>query len=390
MGRKRKVWYRDSEGAYYTTIDGKQVQLAKGPQDETSGPTYLAALTRFRELDELKHAPTAGLCNRLRTVCEAYLEMSRYLNSLCDRFGMLRLNELLPDHIDQWIAEASAPRTDAKTGRVDQWEATTQRIALATVSAALNYAVERRMIPYNPLGRQRRPRARSRGAEAIIGRTPEQRSANHARILAAAPPSLRPLIIVLEATGARPGELCEATAEHFDAKEGCLLFHARSRQHGGMAGHKTDECDKERIIMLEGKALDVVKERAERYPNGPLFRHRMRAGSREAGQMVGWTQNAVSKAFEAIREKTGIPALTAYSYRHTFATVCLLAGMPVEILATLMGNTPKVIHDHYAHLLIDRAALRRHLAAARGAEPTERADTPFAPRVFDASQRDAG
>jgi hypothetical protein len=52
-----------------------------------------------------------------------------------------------------------------------------------------------------------------------------------------------------------------------------------------------------------------------------------------------------------------MPNLTAYSYRHTFATEWLKKGQSIELLAELMGNTPDVIRMHYSHLCGDRAAL---------------------------------
>jgi len=70
--------------------------------------------------------------------------------------------------------------------------------------------------------------------------------------------------------------------------------------------------------------------------------------------------------FKAIRERTGLQHLIPYVYRHTFATRWLKKGESVEVLATLLGNTPAVIMHHYSHLLHEHEALRAHLERVRG------------------------
>jgi integrase len=46
---------------------------------------------------------------------------------------------------------------------------------------------------------------------------------------------------------------------------------------------------------------------------------------------------------------------TAHTCRHTFATWMLLRGVPLHVVADLMGDSPKTVLATYAHLLpIDR------------------------------------
>jgi integrase len=76
--------------------------------------------------------------------------------------------------------------------------------------------------------------------------------------------------------------------------------------------------------------------------------------------------------FMKLRKRLRMPGLTAYSYRHTWATEMLKAGMDVDTLASLMGNSPAVIRQHYSHLLADRQGLRekleRFMTAAGGTQ----------------------
>ena len=50
QGRKPTVRYWETRKAYACWIDGERHFLARGPDDAPSGPTYLAALDRFRKL----------------------------------------------------------------------------------------------------------------------------------------------------------------------------------------------------------------------------------------------------------------------------------------------------------------------------------------------------
>lgn len=401
MARKPSIRYYDSRGGYYTCHRGRQVRLATGPDDAPTGSTYLTALDAFKALLAFDGADQAGAANPVRVVVDLYLDhveqnaaprtylaQRAILAHFADKFGEQPVSRLTPTAYYLWIRDMGEPRKHATQDREVAWGPGGQRHATAVVSACLNWAAETRLIPSNPLGKLRRPSARSRGAEALLGSTPQERSANHRRVLEAAPKSLRPLIVVMEATGCRPGELALATAAHFDPRRRALVFRAAQRSRRGEQSHKTASKDKDRLILLTGEALETVRRLAEHHPTGPMFRRRAytKAGERRE---KGWTGQAIADAFERIREKTGIPALTAYSYRHTFATAWLEDGRSIDLLAELLGNTPAVIRDHYSHLLSDHDNLRAHLSDFRPTGGGERADTP-SPRLFDDEASRAG
>jgi len=113
--------------------------------------------------------------------------------------------------------------------------------------------------------------------------------------------------------------------------------------------------------MLTGRTLETVRALVNRHPSGPLFR---RPGDKPFGKTV------IIDRFGKLRKRLGMPGLTAYSYRHTWATEMLKAGMDVDSLAALMGNSPAVIRQHYSHLLADRHGLRAKLERIRAAAGT--------------------
>lgn len=109
---------------------------------------------------------------------------------------------------------------------------------------------------------------------------------------------------------------------------------------------------KDRVVMLTGGTLAAVKDLVKAHPEGPLFR-------RKNGK--GFAKVTVVDRFAKLRKRLGLPGLTAYSYRHTWATELLKAGMDADTLATLMGNSAAVIRQHYSHLLADKKGLREKL-----------------------------
>lgn len=234
------------------------------------------------------------------------------------------------------------------------------RLMIHSLSAAFHWAVKCGLAAKNPLVGIETPSGRSRSRDCLI--TPSQ----HEAILMATDNTyttdFRDFIIALENTGARPGEIAAATAAAFSAADGAIVYHGRTRLMRSEHRHKNSGKDRERVIMLTGEALELVRKLARRHAaGGVLFRNR---------HGHAWNECSWGRAFTVLSQRLRLPHLIAYSYRHTFATRLLLAGMPVEVLANLMGNSPEILHKHYAHLLADRAGLRAQLEAFRQAPGT--------------------
>jgi len=267
---------------------------------------------------------------------------NRYLKPLIADLGDRRVDELTHAVMYQWL----------EGGRRAKWEGSTIRAAGLSVIAAFNWAVRSHTIPANPVKGIELPPSRSRGVVSLIGDTIEERNKNHARILDASSRSFRPFVVCLWATGARPGELAAATARDFDQASGAIVFHTQAAKRKGMWSHKTASKGKARRIYLHGEALEIVQAMAARWPSGKLFRTKCGGP---------WVNKEIYRSFAAIRRRTRLPNVTAYSYRHTFATSWLDLGKPIEVLAQLMGNTPQTIRGHYAHLCANIPNLRSQL-----------------------------
>jgi integrase len=383
MARRSSVRYWPSRGAYCCWFNEKQEVLAAGPDDFPSGPTYQAALQRFKEITALAAADTAKEKNTVRVVCELYLRhistrrkphtvkiRKRVYVPFTDALGEIEVKDLTQHMVERWLDSMREWRKHPATGLPTRWTNGSVRNACTSLQAAFNWAVRSGLVPKNPLKGMEQPSPRSRGREALIGRNPEERHANHLRILDAATPAFRPFIVCLEATGCRPGELANATAADFDADLGAIVYHADDNRLEHEFRHKTAGKGRDRVIFLSGEALDIVKGLAKKHHAGPLFRTGVRK-DRGRGEYGGWTDKEITKRFRVLRQIIDIPRLTAYSYRHTFATAWLEQGRSVDILAELLGNSPAVIRKHYSHLLGDAANLRRQLAEFRSASAAE-------------------
>lgn len=352
MGRKASVRYWPSRRGYWTTLNGVQQRLADGPDDFPDGPTYRAAQQAYWSLLELARVPLAKDRSPIRAVLETYMQHAEKLHqpSTCSRrltllrpfveaHGSLAVGVLTHTILRDFISRMREKRPP--------WGDGAERNFLAVLKAAFNWAVAGGLLTSNPAAGIKPPSVRSRSRDCLI--PPEL----HARILAGVTRSqaFRDLITCLHGTGCRPGELCAATAAAWDGGKQALVYLADWTRQEGEHRHKTAG-KKDRVIPFRGDALDVVNRLLVAHPRGPLFR---------TARGRAWTPPTICSTFVALRDRLGVPSLTAYSYRHTYATNWLLTGKPIDVLAAVLGNTPEVIRRHYSHLLGDWTAVEKYL-----------------------------
>jgi integrase len=357
MARKPSVRYFDSRGAYYCQFRGKQHELAKGPEDFPSGPTYLAALEAFRQVMALGRVEQAGEANTVRAVMETYMQHASarlkgetltrkmyLLRPFIKEFGEAAVGSLTHLQVYRFIDRQKVPRW--VKGRSYSWGTSSVVAFVAALGSGFNWAVRAKLIPSNPIQGIERPQSRSRSRDCLVS------AAQHEAILKESrAASMRNLIVALENTGARPGELVHATANDWDDGLKAIVYYADDRRREDEFRHKTAG-HKDRVIRFTGAALDMMRTLVGDRPKGVLF---------PSSRGRPYAKKAVQSCFVAIRDRVGMPLLTAYSYRHTFATNWLLAGNSIDILAELLGNTPATIRKHYSHLCSDRNVIRQHL-----------------------------
>lgn len=238
-------------------------------------------------------------------------------------YGDLPATALTPLHVDEWLKA----HPTWKTGR---------RTKVQALKRALNYAVERKLIPHNPIAGYFAGKDRSR----ITYFTDEQEAA----LMKHANANLRMALQVCIRTGLRYGvEFTSLTKDQ--------ITDMGDRMEWRVIPKKTKTSQKYRVVRVKSpEIIAIARQQMQAFPTGPIFRN---------NKGKAWTQSSLTTAFLRLRlriekqEKIQFDAdACMYACRHTYAKRTLQGywtGRPttIETLAKLLGNTPQVCWKHY-------------------------------------------
>lgn len=237
-------------------------------------------------------------------------------------FGELRVSQLIPLHVDQWLA--AHPR----------WSGC-RRAKIKSLLRAFNYCVDAGVLPRNPIKGYKPGKDNVRRAYF----TSDQEQAMYETSPAEFALALRVCI----RTGARPGcEFAAVTAAHVREHEKGLEWHFSEEE---------SKTNKPRIIRIaDPEIVKIVRRQMKQHPTGPLFRN-------THGEP--WSLAALGHHFTTVRkrlEKLGVTLdkdACMYACRHTFAKRTLQGYWTgkkcnLETLCHLMGNSLKICWEHYA------------------------------------------
>jgi integrase len=154
------------------------------------------------------------------------------------------------------------------------------------------------------------------------------------RLINAAPPDLRNLIQGGLLTGARYGELTRLKCHEFDANSGTI--HIRTAK----AGIRRDV-----VLNDEGKKL-FESLTAGRSGDSFVF-------VRSDGEP--WGTGHQTRPFNAAVQRAEIkPGITFHGLRHTYASLAIMGGMPLLVVAKNLGHRDtRMVEQHYGHLADD-------------------------------------
>jgi integrase len=239
-------------------------------------------------------------------------------------YGGMAVADLKPFHVDAWLK--------AHKG----WSPTGQKTRLQAVKRAMNWAAKLQLIERNPI----------RGMSVSIPHKENKATylddIQEAALLKSAKGQLRIALRVLIRTGMRPGcEFAKLTAAHVVDLGDKLELRFKPTESKNR---------KERIVRVsDPEIVDIIRRKVADHKQGPIFRNR---NSRP------WIVRCLSLSFRralARAEKAGVKFdehVCLYSTRHTYAKRCLTgywSGKPItiQVLAELMGNTPKICQEYY-------------------------------------------
>lgn len=234
--------------------------------------------------------------------------------------GATRLDKIRTTSLKKWRNELGGAKSS-------------QNRNLAALKAALNLAVLHRRVSSDVAQEWREVKSHpnaDRRREIFLDL--KQRRA----LLEACDGPVRDLVEAAMLTGARAGELANASRSQFDARTGIMKF-------VGKTGSRT--------IPLSPAALKLFKRLGKgKLPTAYLF-------TREDG--LPWKYRKWAAPVRAAAGKAELPqGVCLYVLRHSWITEAIQAGMSTLEVSKLTGTSLPMIEKHYGHLAVEAARER--------------------------------
>jgi integrase len=259
--------------------------------------------------------------------------------------GRVPLTRLGPEHVERLQATLLEQGLSINTIR-------TVRVALG---AALSYAVDRELIPFNPVGKVKLPRSQNPDDE---DREPRVfTNAEVERFLAAATgDEYEPMFRLMLATGLRPGEARGVRWQDIDLERRVLNVRRQSIElKGGRRQFDTPKSRQgKRWIPLLAPAITVLEAQRQRVQfmrQTPGWQeHDLIFPSADGRAIVART---VNMHMTALCKQAAIPHATPHTLRHSAATFLLGAGVGERDVQELMGHASSATTRLYQHVTPD-------------------------------------
>ena len=276
---------------------------------------------------------------------------------LTKRFGETSIANIRTGDVEDWQAELRKPRK--VNGTVRAPSAATVNRAVEDLRRMLNWAVSREYITNSPF---------TRGGLSVIKFDREDNRRNRriavdeeARLIAAAPPHLRALIILALDTGVRAGEMLAIRIKDADVDQNEITLRGQTTKSG-----------KTRVVPISTQRLRAVidwfrtdKKGQTRPGHAPLISNRVGG---EIGRFRTAWEGTVLRAHGHVPKK-GRPLrdpksnnLTAearkvfgginlhwHDLRHEYACRLAERGVPITKIQYLLGHASVVTTERYIH-----------------------------------------
>lgn len=270
---------------------------------------------------------------------------------LVPHIGHVRLVDLRPDHLDRMYA--AIQRGDLRPA---PGQATVRRIH-ATSRAALNSALKRRLLNYNPATQVELPPEPLRERDVL---TPAQL----ARFLqVSGRDRLAAAYRLIAFTGLRRGECCGLRWRDVDLEQGLLTVRQQLTQSGRDRAFNEPKTRRgARVLSLDGDTVVALRrhkaaQAVERLTLGEVYNVEDLVFCREDGSPVAPEQ--VSRRFIVLARRAGLPRIVLHGLRHTHATHALAAGVDLAVVSKRLGHArDSFTADTYTRVLpqVDREA----------------------------------
>ena len=264
-------------------------------------------------------------------------------NYLVPHLGQIRLLELRAQHLDRMYASITVGR------RGRPLSPSTIRRIHGVLRSALNTAVKRRLIPYNPAEHIELAPENPKKPKPW---TPQQcqsflRHIEHDRLA-----NLYHLMLV---TGMRRGETVGLRWEDVDLDGECLFVIQQITDVNGRSMVSTPKTKRgQRLVPLDGETVAMLRrqrdtQNLERAAWGPAWNEAGLIFTREDGRPL--RPEYVTRHFQALAERAGLRAIRLHDLRHTNASLALSAGVDMKVVSERLGHSQMAITaDLYTHV----------------------------------------
>ncbi|MEO1528489.1 MAG: site-specific integrase [Planctomycetota bacterium] len=332
----RKPIYIKSRKSWFLRVDNgngglKQIKLGKTKKEAydkwrrltASGSDDEGSITALRvvllHLEHLNNRVELGRMDA-KSVASKISRIGHFCRWLAEHHPAITAHALKPHIVTTWL--------DSR----DRWGATTRHDAVADLKQAFKWGVSEGHTERNPIAGMKEERGP--GREFVIDRELHRKlfeETGSSKYNGRAVRSFRVVLTALWLSGCRPSEIRRVRVEDFDGK------------HWTIKKHKTrKKTKKPRKVFLCPCLQTLSKIAAAGRESGPLFQPRK--GER-------WNYEDTRKRFDRLRKRTKTDAkCVMYSYRHSWITRAMLAGLDVATVASLAGTSIRMIDQHYGHL----------------------------------------
>jgi integrase/recombinase XerD len=252
-----------------------------------------------------------------------YRQLFQDLKTFCVRHGYGRIDNLgveqLRDFRASWAISEKAPQAK-KNQKVGQpLSPLTAQKQLERLRAFFRFCVESEWIRKNPAAALREPNARPHEV------MPFSESEMAAIMKAAGKPRMKAMVLLLRWSGLRISDAVRLE---------------RARVQDDRLIVQTMKTGKVVALPLPPECLDALAKITS--PSGQYF---FRTGVGKLQTATNNWREDLSSLFRAAKIEGGHP----HRFRHSFACHLLAGGTPIDRVAAILGNSPKIVEKHYSH-----------------------------------------